>query len=139
MPWKWFSRLVKNKKVFLKANIQVGLSESSEREIGLLFPNILHADEDNVAGEVEETLDAGLENSESLSNRKYLEKYVVPTLMKGLGEMYVTRPRSPVEWLADWLSENNPNKMWKVFLIIASYSILQRVFSMILGSSWNTT
>jgi len=97
--------------VFLKANIQVGLSESSEREIGLLFPNILHADEDNVAGEVEETLDAGLENSESLSNRKYLEKYVVPTLMKGLGEMYVTRPRSPVEWLADWLSENNPNKM----------------------------
>ena len=49
-------------------------------------------------------------DQETLNNREYLQKFVVPTLMKGLSELYSTRPQSPIEWLADWLSENNPNK-----------------------------
>ena len=31
-------------------------------------------------------------------------------LILGLSEMYEVRPKSPVEWLADWLEENNPYK-----------------------------
>ena len=47
---------------------------------------------------------------QSMDNKAYLHKYVVPTLLQGLSEMYEIRPRSPIEWLADWLEENNPNK-----------------------------
>ena len=46
----------------------------------------------------------------SLDNKAYLQKFVVPTLLKGLSEMYEVRPQSPIEWLADWLEENNPNR-----------------------------
>ena len=74
-------------------------------------------------------------NVQSMDNKAYLHKYVVPTLLKGkkkfqthlptenlleiniyqflilgLSEMYEVRPKSPVEWLADWLEENNPYK-----------------------------
>ena len=45
---------------------------------------------------------------ENLDNKAYLQKYVVPTLLQGLSEMYEVRPQSPIEWLADWLEENNP-------------------------------
>ncbi len=45
-----------------------------------------------------------------LDNKSYLQQYVVPTLLKGLSEMYEVRPQSPIDWLADWLQENNPFK-----------------------------
>ena len=48
--------------------------------------------------------------SKSLDNKAYLQQFVVPTLLKGLSEMYEVRPKSPIEWLADWLEENNPNR-----------------------------
>ena len=75
---------------------------SSEREIELLFPHILNGAED-----AEEQLDRDLAGQPE-DNREYLQKYVCPTLLKGLTEMYETRPRSPVLWLAEWLADNNP-------------------------------
>ena len=47
---------------------------------------------------------------EPRDSKDYLERYVCPTLVKGLSEMYETRPKSPISWLADWLTENNPYK-----------------------------
>ena len=32
----------------------------------------------------------------SLDNKTYLQKYVVPTLLQGLSEMYEVRPKSPI-------------------------------------------
>jgi len=32
------------------------------------------------------------------------------TLLKGLTALCKEKPRDPLEWLADWLTENNPNK-----------------------------
>ena len=49
-------------------------------------------------------------NIHSLDNKAYLQKFVVPTLLKGLSELYEVRPKKPVEWLAEWLDENNPNR-----------------------------
>lgn len=46
----------------------------------------------------------------SMDNKAYLQQFVVPTLLRGLSEMYEVRPQSPIEWLADWLEENNPNR-----------------------------
>ena len=47
---------------------------------------------------------------EPKDNKDYLQKYVCPTLLKGLSEMYETRPKSPISWLSEWLTENNPYK-----------------------------
>lgn len=46
----------------------------------------------------------------NMDNKAYLQQFVVPTLLRGLSEMYEVRPQSPIEWLADWLEENNPNR-----------------------------
>ncbi len=46
----------------------------------------------------------------SMDNKEYLQRYVCPTLLKGLSELYETRPQSPISWLADWLEENNPRR-----------------------------
>ncbi len=84
---------------------------SSEREIELIFPHILNSGDsdsdsyDAVSRELDKNVDAQPKDS-----KEYLQRYVCPTLLKGLNEMYETRPRSPVSWLADWLEENNPNK-----------------------------
>ena len=61
----------------------------------------------NPGSSVTDQLDRSVEH-EPTDNKVYLQRYVCPTLLKGLSEMYETRPRSPVAWLADWLTENNP-------------------------------
>ena len=48
-------------------------------------------------------------DAQPTDNREYLQKYVCPTLLRGLSQMYETRPESPIKWLSEWLRENNPN------------------------------
>ena len=82
--------------------------EASEREIEIVFPHILHGEAHK---EIDRNVDLLDSSGRSLEeNKEYLKRYVCPTLLRGLSEMYETRPQSPVAWLADWLSENNPYK-----------------------------
>ncbi|TRY71114.1 hypothetical protein TCAL_02397 [Tigriopus californicus] len=107
---------------------------SSEREIEIIFPHILQGDSDeedhdeeeeedvvrqearlntakadrvSQAGSVLDEIDRTLDHHAS-DNKGYLHKAVCPTLIRGLSEMYEVRPRSPISWLADWLTDNNP-------------------------------
>lgn len=109
---------------------------SAEREIEIIFPHILRGSRDSdrpsssesamINGHlvpIREQKNVVLQNEahaemnrtvtyiKSLDNREYLQKFVCPTLLRGLSEMYEVRPQSPIEWLADWLEENNPNKV----------------------------
>jgi len=43
-------------------------------------------------------------------SKDYLTKEVNPTLLPGLTELCKQKPSDAVLWLADWLSEKNPNK-----------------------------
>lgn len=43
-------------------------------------------------------------------SRTYLSKHVNPTLIRGLTALCKAKPEHPIDWLADWLLENNPNK-----------------------------
>jgi protein dpy-30 len=42
--------------------------------------------------------------------RAYLDQTVVPLLLQGMSELVKVRPDQPVEWLAHYLLNNNPNK-----------------------------
>ena len=75
------------------------------RETKLLFED---EQEDQVATAARTEMKRSVVKIENLDNKAYLQKYVVPTLLQGLSEMYEVRPQSPIEWLADWLEENNP-------------------------------
>jgi len=46
----------------------------------------------------------------SLPVRAYLDQTVVPLLLQGMSELVKARPDQPVEWLAHFLLNNNPNK-----------------------------
>ena len=82
--------------------------EASEREIEIVFPHILHGEAHR---EIDRNVDLLSSTGSSLEqDKEYLKRYVCPTLLRGLSEMYETRPQSPIPWLADWLSENNPYK-----------------------------
>ena len=48
-----------------------------------------------------------------LNVRKYLEATVVSVLLKGMQELAKKRPQDPLDYLADYLKENNPNKKAK--------------------------
>ena len=41
------------------------------------------------------------------NNKEYLEKYVCPTLLRGLSQMNEVRPQSPVNWLAGLATYSN--------------------------------
>jgi len=66
---------------------------------------------------IKEILDKEEENKkEALKNlnvRAYLDQTVVPLLMQGMTELVKVRPDKPVEWLAGWLLENDPNRTEK--------------------------
>ncbi len=49
----------------------------------------------------------------SLPVRAYLDQTVVPILLQGMSELVKVRPDQPVEWLATYLINNNPNKKGK--------------------------
>lgn len=52
----------------------------------------------------------GKSNLKSLPVRAYLDQTVVPLLLQGMSELVKVRPDQPVEWLAQYLLNNNPNK-----------------------------
>lgn len=87
--------------------------EASEREIEIVFPHILHGEAHKEIDRNVDMLNSSGHSSSGQSleeNKEYLKRYVCPTLLRGLSEMYETRPQQPIEWLSDWLSENNPYK-----------------------------
>lgn len=45
--------------------------------------------------------------SSFLPDRIYLQKYVYPTLQKGLAELVRRKPLNPYQWLVQWLIEND--------------------------------
>ena len=45
---------------------------------------------------------------QTLSIRNYLNQTVLPLLMNGLTEVAKNKPENPIEFLADFLKENNP-------------------------------
>jgi len=45
-----------------------------------------------------------------LAIRTYLDKTVIPLLMDGLIELSKKKPENPLEYLANYLLENNPEK-----------------------------
>jgi len=49
-------------------------------------------------------------NLKALPVRAYLDQTVVPLLLQGMSELVKVRPENPVEWLATYLINNNPNK-----------------------------
>ncbi|XP_076878057.1 nucleoside diphosphate kinase homolog 5 isoform X1 [Brachyhypopomus gauderio] len=66
---------------------------AAERELKFMFPN-----------SVIEPIPMGE------AAKDYLNKYINPTLLKGLTELCKRKPHDPFIWLADWLMKNNPNK-----------------------------
>jgi protein dpy-30 len=42
--------------------------------------------------------------------RQYLDKTVVPLLLQAMSEVAKERPEHPVEFVANYLMENNPEK-----------------------------
>lgn len=46
--------------------------------------------------------------TQSIPLRNYLLKNVMPTLTQGLIEVCKTRPDDPIDYLAEYLFENNP-------------------------------
>ncbi|XP_066474153.1 nucleoside diphosphate kinase homolog 5 [Tiliqua scincoides] len=65
---------------------------SAEREIRFMFPEVVI--EPILVGQ---------------AAKDYLNRYVNPTLLKGLTALCKKKPSDPFTWLADWLVENNPN------------------------------
>ncbi|KAJ6667899.1 hypothetical protein lerEdw1_016220 [Lerista edwardsae] len=65
---------------------------SAEREIRFMFPEVVI--EPILVGQ---------------AAKDYLNRYVNPTLLKGLTALCKKKPSDPFTWLADWLIENNPN------------------------------
>jgi len=66
---------------------------SAEREIKFMFP---------------ETITEPIQHGQPA--RDYLQKHVNPVLTKGLSELCKQKPEDPLNWLAEWLLQNNPNK-----------------------------
>ncbi|MBN3299633.1 NDK5 kinase, partial [Amia calva] len=66
---------------------------AAQREIRFMFP-----------GTILEPIPSGS------AAMDYLGRAVNPTLLKGLTELCKTKPADPITWLADWLTDNNPNQ-----------------------------
>ena len=78
--------------------------QTAEREIDLIFPNIIADSEGvNFSDSLKKSVDHVTDEQ-----KLYLQRYVVPTLQQGLVVMYRTQPDTPLLWLADWLRKNNP-------------------------------
>ncbi|GAB1610119.1 nucleoside diphosphate kinase homolog 5-like [Argonauta hians] len=67
--------------------------ESAEKEIRFFFPGFISQN---------------MMPPETAEN--YIKTHIAPTLLKGITEMSKVKPVEPIIWLADWLTENNPNK-----------------------------
>ncbi|XP_058505145.1 nucleoside diphosphate kinase homolog 5-like [Solea solea] len=65
---------------------------AAEREIKFMFPN---------------SVIESIPSKEA--TEEYLNRYVNPTLLRGLTELCKHKPLNPCVWLADWLMQNSPN------------------------------
>lgn len=45
---------------------------------------------------------------QGLPIRAYLDQTVVPILLQGMSALVKERPANPIEWLAAYLTKNNP-------------------------------
>eukprot|EP00462_Mataza_sp_D1_P001768 CAMPEP_0175097312 /NCGR_PEP_ID=MMETSP0086_2-20121207/5215_1 /TAXON_ID=136419 /ORGANISM="Unknown Unknown, Strain D1" /LENGTH=67 /DNA_ID=CAMNT_0016370805 /DNA_START=48 /DNA_END=251 /DNA_ORIENTATION=+ len=52
----------------------------------------------------------GDNNLKALPVRAYLDHTVVPLLLQGMSELVNIRPDEPVQWLAQYLIDNDPQK-----------------------------
>lgn len=54
---------------------------------------------------------------QNLPLRAYLDKTVVPILLQAMSECAKERPAHPIEFVANYLQENNPEKRnWKFWI-----------------------
>ena len=64
--------------------------------------------------------DAGNERKEicmeNLDIKKYLEGNVMPLILEGMEELARRKPENPIEFLAEYILENNPEKLEKTEL-----------------------
>ena len=67
----------------------------------------LHVSLDQPAAAQDAAQDPALQN---LPLRAYLDKTVVPILLQALSECAKERPAHPIEYVANYLLENNPEK-----------------------------
>jgi protein dpy-30 len=68
---------------------------------------------DNSASNIKQESSASSSVSSDIKTlpvRSYLDQTVVPLLLQGMSELVKVRPDQPVEWLATYLMNNNPNK-----------------------------
>lgn len=76
--------------------------------------NALHGSDNKICAETEIHFlfhDAIVEPiSQTSAAKDYLTNSLSATLLKGMKELCKVKPADPVQWLADWLIENNPNK-----------------------------
>lgn len=49
-----------------------------------------------------------LKNNQQVPIRSYLDQTVVPLLLEGMAVLSNERPKDPIEFLANYLEENNP-------------------------------
>lgn len=42
--------------------------------------------------------------------RSYLEAQIMPLLMEALGELVKSKPQDPIEYIANYMLEHNPEK-----------------------------
>ncbi|XP_003390308.1 PREDICTED: nucleoside diphosphate kinase homolog 5-like [Amphimedon queenslandica] len=68
---------------------------AADKEIKFMFPD---------AYSIMEPVERGT------AMKDYLRSQVNPTLVKGLTELCHEKPDDPLEWLAQWILKNNPNK-----------------------------
>merc|ERR1712070_191538 len=69
--------------------------------------------DDKEEGEVAESMALGVHariDQQALPIRAYLDQTVVPILLQGLSALVKERPPNPVEYLASYLLQNNPQK-----------------------------
>merc|ERR1719506_2038234 len=69
--------------------------------------------DDAGAGEKAEQAAVAVQNKlqqQALPIRAYLDQTVVPILLQGLSALVKERPPNPVEYLANYLLKNNPQK-----------------------------
>eukprot|EP01138_Halocafeteria_seosinensis_P010871 gb/GECG01011104.1/.p1 GENE.gb/GECG01011104.1/~~gb/GECG01011104.1/.p1 ORF type:complete len:173 (+),score=45.02 gb/GECG01011104.1/:1-519(+) len=65
----------------------------------------------STAKAVHSTADGQNNNLQTLPVRQYLDQTVVPLLLQGLTQLAKERPPRPVEYLAHYLLENDPDKL----------------------------
>ncbi|EFJ31915.1 hypothetical protein SELMODRAFT_402629 [Selaginella moellendorffii] len=54
--------------------------------------------------------DQEMAEAKAMPVRQYLETRVVPLLLQGMQRLVIERPVDPVEFLAKYLTDNNPRK-----------------------------